>query len=458
MTHTARSLRTPAAHRWHVRNMLAAFACAAAFTVTPEPAAASAGIPTVWETASDSATGQSEPVERLIDEALAHNPELAASRAEGHAAQQRVAPAGALEDPMMEIGILNAPLNSLNLRRDDMTMKMLGLSQKLPFPGKRSLRRSVATAQAEGADFAVQENTNRIVRDVRMTFEDIVFNAEARRILMRTEATLEQLVAITDSRHHVGQAAQSDVIEAQTELGRLRVTQLQLEREGLALRSQLRRLLGRSDSEPTIEVGAPTLRTATGTQVNLRTEALKSRPQLRALQAASERSAGALALARREYYPDFDVRLSYGQRERTLDGVPRDNMVSLTVAVNLPIWRKTRLEPQVAEARAMRDQADSMLQAQRLETTAALDAQLAAVDQWRESAELYRTTLLPQAHVAVASALAAYRVGRVDFLTLRQAQMREFETATRYAEAISNHNKARAEIDLLVGRTWRAQQ
>ena len=106
----------------------------------------------------------------------------------------------------------------------------------------------------------------------------------------------------------------------------------------------------------------------------------------------------------------------------------------------------------------MRDQADSMLQAQRLETTAALDEQLAAVDQWRESAELYRTTLLPQAHVAVASALAAYRVGRVDFLTLRQAQMREFETATRYAEAISNHNKARAEIDLLVGRTWRAPQ
>ena len=130
-------------------------------------------------------------------------------------------------------------------------------------------------------------------------------------------------------------------------------------------------------------------------------------------------------------------------------------MVSLTVAVNLPIWRKSRLEPQVAEARAMRNEAQAMLRAQQLETTAALDEQLAATHQWQESAELYRTTLHPQARAAVASALAAYQVGKVDFLTLRQAEMRELETGTRHAEAIANYNKARAEIDLLVGRSWR---
>ena len=85
-----------------------------------------------------------------------------------------------------------------------------------------------------------------------------------------------------------------------------------------------------------------------------------------------------LELAQREYYPDFDVRLSYGQREPTVDGVPRDDMVSLTFAVNLPIWRKSRLKPQVAEARAMRNEAEAMLRAQQLETTTALDEQIAA--------------------------------------------------------------------------------
>ena len=45
-----------------------------------------------------------------------------------------------------------------------------------------------------------------------------------------------------------------------------------------------------------------------------------------------------------------------------------------------------------------------------------------AARQWRATAERYQDTLLPQARAATASALAAYRVGRVDFLTLRQAQ------------------------------------
>jgi len=59
---------------------------------------------------------------------------------------------------------------------------------------------------------------------------------------------------------------------------------------------------------------------------------------------------------------------------------------------------------------------------------------------------------VPQVHASVISALAAYRVGGVDFLTLRQAQLREFDVATELAETIANHNKAVAEIDLLVGR------
>ena len=437
------------------RSRLSGLVFAAILAASPGVDATAAEPSGAMDMRSEQVSGHADSVERLINEALAHSPELAAARFEAEAARQRIAPAAALDDPMLELGVLNAPVNSFSLRREDMTMKMLGFSQKLPFPGKRDLRRSVATAQSEGANLAAQENTNKVVRDVRIAYEDLVFNAEARRILSRTEMTLEQLVAITDSRHHVGQASQSDVIEAQTELGRLRVTRLQLERDGQVLQSQLRRLLGRSGDEQAIDVGQPMLRPALETEPDPRTEALANRPQLLALKSATERYSSALELAQREYYPDFDVRLSYGQRERSLDGLPRDDMVSLTVAVNLPIWRKSRLEPQVAEARAMRNEAQAMLRAQQLETTAALDEQLAATHQWQESAELYRTTLHPQARAAVASALAAYQVGKVDFLTLRQAEMRELETGTRHAEAIANYNKARAEIDLLVGRSWR---
>lgn len=402
--------------------------------------------------AAEASTDPPQQLDALVAEALASNPEIAAARGELEAALQRVRAAGALDDPMVEFGVINAPLASLSLRPEDMTMKLLGLGQRLPFPGKRGLRRAVAEADADSIDLAVREIANRVERDVRVVYEDLAFNEEVQRIVTESKVALEQLAAIARSRFEVGQAAQSDALDAQIELERLRVELLRLTAENAALQGQLQRLLGRSGSARRIHVMAPQLAAAPDPGPDPTLPAIDNRPQLLALQALVERNSRSIDLARREYYPDFDFKLEYGQRDRTPDGVPRDDMVSLTVGFNLPIWRKARLEPQVAEAHALRRQAQEALRAQQLETRAALAAQLALARQWRESAGAYQNTLLPQARAATASALAAYRVGRVDFLTLRQAQLREFEVSADLARAIASHNKAIAEIDLLVGR------
>ena len=229
----------------------------------------------------------------LLSEAVANNPELAAARSERDAAHQRIAPAGALDDPMLEVGVVNVPVDSWSLNREDMTMKMLGLFQKVPFPGKRDLRRAVATADADSLDLAVQENTNRLVRDVRVAYEELAFNAEAQRILARTRTALEQLVAIARSRYDVGQATQSDVLDAQTELERLSVEQLRLTRENSVQQSELRRLLGRSGATAPIDVSATHL--AAGPRIAIAPASLtiESRPQLLAgLGPARGRSTG----------------------------------------------------------------------------------------------------------------------------------------------------------------------
>ena len=387
----------------------------------------------------------------LVAEALANNPEIAAAQSELEAARQRVPAAGALDDPMLELGVINAPLEPLSLRRDEMTMKMLGLGQRLPFPGKRGLRRAVAEADALSIGHAVGEVANRIERDVRVAYEELAFNEEAQRIVVESRVALEQLATLARSRYEVGQAAQSDALDAHIELERLGVELLQLQADSAAVQSELQRLLGRSAATPRIHAAAPQLAADPGPDPAFPGAAIGDRPQLQALQALVERSSRSVDLARREYYPDFDLKLQYGQRERAPDGMPRDDMVSLTVGFNLPIWRKSRLEPQVAGALAMRRQAQSLLLAQQLETQAALETQLATARQWRATAERYQDTLLPQARAATASALAAYRVGRVDFLTLRQAQLRVFSVSADLAKAIASHNKAIAEIGLLVG-------
>jgi cobalt-zinc-cadmium efflux system outer membrane protein len=250
----------------------------------------------------------------------------------------------------------------------------------------------------------------------------------------------------------VGLVSQSDVLEAQTELAVLATERQELDRDERIVQSELRRLLGRPANSEPVTAPAARLAKAPAAAESAAATALASRPQLQGLRALIGRADKSVALAEREYYPDFEVGLQYGQRDRAPDGMPRDDMISLTVAVNLPIWRKSRLEPMVAEARSMRARAQQMLAQGELETRAQIDEQTATAAQWRSTADTYRESLLPQAQAAAESAFAAYRVGKVDFATLRQAQLRVFELSTRQAQAIAAHNAAVAEIDLLTGR------
>ena len=180
--------------------------------------------------------------------------------------------------------------------------------------------------------------------------------------------------------------------------------------------------------------------------------AIKDRPQLLALRSLVDRSGKAIELARKDYYPDFDVRFSYGQRDRTLDGMRRDDLIGVTVAINLPVRQESRRDPRVAEAIAMRDQANDLYHAQRNEVASKLRQQLAIAEQSLTSARLYETGVLPQARLAVESSLAAYRVNRVDFLTLLDNQMTVLNYEVSHASSLSSFNKALAEIDLLTGK------
>ena len=158
-----------------------------------------------------------------------------------------------------------------------------------------------------------------------------------------------------------------------------------------------------------------------------------------------------LALAERDYYPDFEMRLGYGHRERSLEGMPRDDVITMTIAVNLPLWRKARLAPRVAEARALRARSASMAEAQRLDTIAALEQQQARAEQARLSLALYRTSLLPQTHAATQAAHASYEAGATDFATLLDATTREYAAAVSEAEVVATAGRAAAEIAFLSG-------
>ena len=97
----------------------------------------------LWGCLALTGMGWSQPLNHLppdlktyISEALQSNPEIKRLADLKKASQEAVRPAGALEDPMLTFGFFNLPTNNFALNQQDMTQIGVGVSQKLPFPGK----------------------------------------------------------------------------------------------------------------------------------------------------------------------------------------------------------------------------------------------------------------------------------------------------------------------------------
>lgn len=100
----------------------------------------------------------------------------------------------------------------------------------------------------------------------------------------------------------------------------------------------------------------------------------------------------------------------------------------------------------------MQRMAEADLAAMRAETRGKVAEAYANLVRARNLTSLYRNTVIPQVEASVSSALAAYRVGGVDFMTLLDNRM----TANDYRQELfaleAEEGKSWAELEMLMGR------
>ena len=93
----------------------------------------------------------------VIQNVLKNNDQAAAARYMEKAAQKKIGIAGAWDDPMLMLGVVNLP-TSFDFKEDMMTMKMIGISQNIPYAGQKS-----SLGHAARADALRQRNAERSV-------------------------------------------------------------------------------------------------------------------------------------------------------------------------------------------------------------------------------------------------------------------------------------------------------
>jgi outer membrane protein, heavy metal efflux system len=165
------------------------------------------------------AVAQSD-LDSLVARAVASSPALRAARARVDAARMRVGPAGARPDAMLMAGVQNFPVTDPGFA-DFMTMKMIGVGQTLPFPGKLSLRTRAAEYEVAAASARLDEARLTVAREVRSAYYDLVFADRAFDIVRRNQEMLAALVPVSEAQYSSGTGTQADVLRLRVEAARL---------------------------------------------------------------------------------------------------------------------------------------------------------------------------------------------------------------------------------------------
>src|SRR5262249_15553873 len=146
----------------------------------------------------------------------------------------------------------------------------------------------------------------------------------------------------------------------------------------------------------------------------LRAQALSRRADLQALANRIAAEEAALALARKEFYPDAEFMAAYDSFWQGKDD-ERSLPPQICLRLNLPVQCERR-RAAVAEAQARLAQRQAALD--RLTDQVNLEVQ-EAFEQARESvkaSQLYERTILPAAQANIKAAQQAYTTGKVPFL------------------------------------------
>ena len=259
------------------------------------------------------------------------NPSLAQMAAAADAAAARYPQAISLDDPML--GVTGSP--RVFNHTDDGGYRV-ELSQKYPWPGKRCLRGQNAAAEARAAGQDLEDMRLQLVQSAREAFADYYLAGRGLAVSRQALDLLESVRTSQETLFKTGKVQEQDLLQAQVEIGRQRQRQLTLERMLAVARARIDALLHLPPDAP---LPPPPERLPAGDalpdEAAPRRIALAQRPDLKALAERIAAERASLGLARKDYYPDFEVMAAYDDfwNERPL-------RPQLAVRLNLPTrWR-----------------------------------------------------------------------------------------------------------------------
>jgi outer membrane protein TolC len=328
---------------------------------------------------------------------------------------------------------------------------MYGFGQEIPFPGKLGLKGDIARREAERFEQEYKATRLRLTAALKEAYYNLHFIHESIEIVEKNKILLTQFAKTAKARYAVGQAAQQDVFRAQVEISRVLDRLAVLDQQKESLHAAINRLLNRPPAGPlgTPEEIQTTIMTTPLPELNRRAEAFS--PALLASAKSIDRSEHTVSLARRQFYPDFDV-TALGLRNDRIN----DNGYQVMLGIKIPLFYETKQRQGVNEALANLSGAREDFSATRQELLFQVKDGFVQAQRAERLITILRDAIIPQATLALQAAQAGYGVGKVDFLTLLNSLLTLQESQLELHGEMVSHERALARLEAVTGGTLSA--
>jgi len=385
-------------------------------------------------------------LDSLISEALKNSPEIRASEARVSASRFRVPQATSLPDPMFMIGYQNEGFSRINYGQSEDAQVMFSASQMFPYPGKLGIKGDMAERDSEGASASHEVLRLRTIQRVKELYHDLFLAYKTIDLLHEKTALFTRIEDAALARYASGMGMQQEVLMAQTEKYMLLEREEMQRQKVQSIEAMLNSTVGREAGSGLGRPAEPSRSDSVRSLEEIIQAAFANSPEVKAKDRMAAAAEARVRMARKEYYPDFTVTANYMMR-----GGGMMDMWSVTTAVNIPIFYKSKQRQGVLEAEASQTEAAREVEAAKLMVASGIRDNYSMAKTAERLMDLYREGLIPKTYQDFESALAGYSSGSNDALTVinRLKALVDFELL--YWAQFAEREKALARIEAAVG-------
>src|SRR5437899_130508 len=393
------------------------------------------------------------PVSELLAEAEKNNPQIEAARRGFEAAKQVSTQVSTLPDPQFNLQHLSvgSPRPFAGYTNSDFAYIGLGVSQDIPYPGKLRLKGEIAKRNADVSQQQIESVRRSVLAELKAAYFQLAYLSKTLAILEQDGELLKQVQQAADARYRSGMGRQQDLLQAQLQQTKLLREIAMHHLEVGKLEAQLKQLLNRPQDSPDIEPADLVETPLVQTYAELLAAAEVQNPEIASAKKMIEKQSLQADLARKDFYPDFNVQYMW---QRT-DPTQFRAYYMLSVGVRVPIYRGRKQRPELAQAEAEKLRVGSELQAQSQQVAAELRAQYVLAQQTSELLKIHREGLAPQARSEFQAALATYQSNKQDFQALLAAFLDMLHLDEEYWQNVAEYETSIARLEQITGLSLR---